>query len=273
MGKGVKALPMLQLDCVAFDPVLAPVTISFEPGRLVGVIGPNGAGKSTLLKTIAGLLAATSGRVLVDHVDLRTVSSKLRAQKLAYLPQTLAEDIPYTVREFVEMGRFSHQSMWSEVPKTGKARVEDALAEMGLTTFADRPMYQVSGGERQRAGIARCLAQESPILLLDEPISNLDIFYQLDIMGKLSELAARGHLLLVAIHHLEFALRFCDDLLVLTNGKLVAFGPVEDVFTEDLIHEVFGIDAAMFTDPIRHYPRLSVALSEQKHGPGKAARV
>lgn len=270
-------MPKLQLEQLAFEPILKPVTLWFQSGRVVGLIGPNGAGKSTLLKTVAGILPKTAGRIEVDGVDLAGASSKERARKIAYLPQSLSEDIPYSVREFVEMGRYSHQSMWADIPSTGRRAVESALFEMGLSGFADVPLNRVSGGERQRAGIARCLAQESSILLLDEPISNLDIFYQLDIMTRLSELAERGSLLLVAIHHLEFALRFCDDLLVLSDGHLVAFGPVADVFNPALVRDVFRVDARMFEDPILRHPRLSLSMTQSKDDVGnvrgKAAKV
>lgn len=261
-------MPMLILDAITQSPILDAITASFEPGRVVGIIGPNGAGKSTLLKTIASLQPPTSGRVHVDGMDLRRLPARHRARYIAYLPQTLSEEIPYTVREFVEMGRFSHQSMWSSSDKSGRLRVDDAIEEMGLARLCDMPLGHISGGERQRAGIARCLAQESPVLLLDEPISNLDVYYQLDIMTKLTELAAKGHLVLLAIHHLEFALRFCDEIVVIEDGSLYRHGPVADVFTEEMVRTVFHIDVSLFVDPVQGHPRLSMspALSSAQRG-------
>lgn len=257
-------MALLQLLGVEQAPILRPVTALFEAGRMVGIIGPNGAGKSTLLKTIAMLLPPTSGRVMVGGTDINVGPARRRAQQVAFLPQTLSEDIPYTVREFVEMGRFSHQSMWSSVDRDGQIAVDDAIDEMGLRELIDAPLAMISGGERQRAGIARCLAQASPVLLLDEPISNLDVYYQLDIMTKLSRLAQQGHLILLAIHHLEFALRFCDELLVVHQGQMFARGTVDEVFTAELVKQVFHVDATLFVDPVRGHPRLS--LEHSGHG-------
>lgn len=258
-------MPMLTLESVAQSPILSELTASFEAGRVVGLIGPNGAGKSTLLRTIAGLLRPTGGAVCVDGVDIHRLSPRRRAQHVAYLPQSLTEDIPYTVREFVEMGRYSHGPFFVGARRVaGGDQVEDALDQMGLLALQDAPLQRVSGGERQRAGIARCLAQESPVLLLDEPISNLDIYYQLDIMTQLTRLASRGHLIVIAIHHLEFALRFCDELLVVSDGQIYAQGETAQVFTPTMVRDVFGVEATIFLDPVQQHARLSLSSAEAR---------
>ncbi|GMA60139.1 ABC transporter ATP-binding protein [Alicyclobacillus fastidiosus] len=257
-------MPMLTLESVAQSPILSDVTASFEAGRVVGLIGPNGAGKSTLLRTIAGLLPPTGGAVCVDGADIHRLSPRRRAQRVAYLPQSLAEDIPYTIREFVEMGRYSHGRLWAGARRVADVdQVQQALDQMGLQALQDAPLQRVSGGERQRAGIARCLAQESRVMLLDEPISNLDIYYQLDIMTQLTRLASRGHLILIAIHHLEFALRFCDELLVISDGQLYAQGETGQVFTSAMVRDVFGVEATIFLDPVQQHARLSLSSAEE----------
>ncbi|WAH39178.1 ABC transporter ATP-binding protein [Alicyclobacillus dauci] len=255
---------MLSLKSITQSPILSAISADFEPGRMVGIIGPNGAGKSTLLRTIAGLLMPTAGEVWVDGQLITRMAPKKRARYVAYLPQSLAQDVPYSVREFVEMGRFSHRSAWSPTDAHDASAITLALRQMGLESLSDAPLSQVSGGEQQRTGIARCLAQESPVLLLDEPISNLDVFYQLDIMSKLASLARKGHLILVAIHHLEFALRFCNELLVMCQGEVYAQGSVKSTFTPQLIRDVFCVDATMYSDPIQHHPRLSMTLCPEK---------
>lgn len=247
---------MLVLDHLEQSPILKSVDASFDHGRVIGLIGPNGAGKSTLLRTIAGTLPPTAGHVYVNGNDLTAQNAKTRARHIAYLPQSLPDDIPYTVREFVEMGRYSHGLTWFS--RDDGEQVRQAISELALEALQDAPLNAISGGERQRAGLAKCLAQESQVLVLDEPISNLDIYYQLDIMTRLRQLAAQGRLILIAIHHLEFALRFCDELIVLCQGEVYRKGPVNEVFSEEMVQEVFGIDATLFRDPIHHHPRLSM---------------
>lgn len=251
-------MSMLTLQQLGQSPILEKIDADFDKGRVIGLIGPNGSGKSTLLRTIAGLLPATAGRVVVSGQDITRLNPKMRARSIAYLPQTMPFDIPFSVREFVEMGRYSHDASWFS--KTDQTLVDEALRDLGLNSIEHAPLTEISGGERQRAGIAKCLAQGSPVMLLDEPISNLDMYYQLDIMEKLVELASRGRLVILAIHHLEFAIRFCDELLVLTDGRVYRRGPVESVVSSEMIRDVFGIDAQMFADPILHHPRLSVSL-------------
>ncbi|SDW51131.1 iron complex transport system ATP-binding protein [Alicyclobacillus hesperidum] len=247
----------VRLDCAAYLPILKPMSIALDLGQVVGVIGPNGAGKSTLLRLMAGLIAPTSGQVVVADLPLTSQSPRWRAQQIAYLPQFIGDDIPFTVREFVEMGRYSRESAFAQGSSRQEA-VMAAVAQMGLERLLDLPLAQISGGERQRAGIARCLAQASPVFLLDEPIANLDVFYQLDILSRLRGLAADGRLIVLAIHHLEFAMRFCDACIVLDHGAVVAFGSRDEVFQTELVQRVFHIGARRFADPFTGDPRLSV---------------
>ncbi|MDQ0188947.1 ABC transporter ATP-binding protein [Alicyclobacillus cycloheptanicus] len=245
--------PRLVLSGVSYLSILHHISATFSGGQVVGLIGPNGAGKSTLLRIAAGVLPASEGTVTLDGVNLSTLHPRDRARRLAYLPQHLPNDIPFTVRDFVEMGRYAHRSANAGV-------VDAALVQMNLTTFADAPMDTLSGGERARAGIARCLAQESRVLLLDEPIASLDLYYQVDILRQLRTLAQRGYLVVIAIHHLELAIRFCDQFLLLHCGYVRRQGTVTEVMTECALEEVFGIRAKTFHDPHTGVLRLSVLV-------------
>ncbi|MCL6626927.1 ABC transporter ATP-binding protein [Alicyclobacillus shizuokensis] len=251
----------LELAGLGLPPRLQAVSARWRGGQVIGVVGPNGAGKSTLLRLIAGVLPAATGTVSLSGRPLRGLASRERARWLAYLPQQLPEDCPFTVREFVEMGRYAHRSPWGGVGGHGWQVIHDSIARMGLGSYEDVPLSQLSGGERQRAGVARCLAQESPVLLLDEPISNLDVHYQLDMLQRLRELADAGRLVVVAIHHLEFAARYCSQLLLLDKGRVYACGRPQEVLTAAALRDVFGVEAEVFTDAHAHlrftylYPR------------------
>lgn len=272
--------PVLELSDVSYLDIVHGVSTRLDGGQLIGLLGPNGAGKSTLLRLATGVLTPTAGCVQIGEQDMRSFNPRDRARQIAYLPQQLPDDIPFTVREFVEMGRYAHRAV-DRVPSasawrtsavrqqqadtsstrqrpSGRAVVDSALQRMSLTNWADAPMRTLSGGERQRAGIARCLAQESRVLLLDEPIASLDLYYQVDILQQLRKLAEEGYLVVVAIHHLELAIRFCSRFLLLHCGRMVRHGDVSEVMTEEALAEVFRIQARTYRDPFTGTLRLSV---------------
>ncbi|AEJ43959.1 ABC transporter ATP-binding protein [Alicyclobacillus acidocaldarius] len=251
---------MIQIQHLDCHPILRDICAEFVPGEMVGLVGPNGAGKTTLLRAMAGVLRPTGGAVQVMGEPVHAREPSWRARRVAYLPQFLADDIPFTVREFVEMGRYSHAPR-GVLGRADAAAVDDALAVMGLMGYQDTLLANLSGGERQRAAIARCLAQEAPILLLDEPIASLDIHYQLDILARLRALAGEGRLIIIALHHLEFALAHCHRTVCLHRGRLVADGSPDEVFTPELLRAVFRVDARPFRDPHTGAVRLSVSAA------------
>jgi len=163
----------------------------------------------------------------------------------------------FTVKLFWGMGRVADRSLWGGLDESSKATVEHAMSTLHLLSLRSSRLDQVSGGERQRAGVARCLAQGSPIILLDEPIANLDVHYQLDILGHLQRLAQQGHLVVMAIHHLELAARYCDRLLLLRSGTVYAEGLPKDVLCEASLYEVFQVKAKTYVDPFEGYMRVS----------------
>jgi ABC-type cobalamin/Fe3+-siderophores transport system ATPase subunit len=252
----------LQLKDVAFRDILQAVDVAWNEGAFVGLIGPNGAGKSTLLKVLTNVWAPTAGTVYLDGQSIASLSNRDRARNIAYLPQQVPEDVPFTVRQFVEMGRYAYRRGLAGLTPDCRRAVQHALERLSLLDFADSLMSELSGGERQRVAIARCLAQEAPILVLDEPISNLDLYYQVEILKLLKELAGEGYLIVLAIHHLEFAAQFCSELMLLHHGCLVKTGSPRQVLTEQSLTSVFGMAARVYEDPYSESLRVSIPSAE-----------
>ena len=221
---------MLSLDSVSFrsgDRVLLDaVSFSLPPGQLYGVIGHNGAGKSTLIRLLGGELLPSSGAVLLDGTAVHTLPPKARARRIAALPQKLPDAADFLVRELVMLGRFPWQGWLQRPSAEDVARVEEAMAQTDVARLAAQPVNTLSGGERQRAWLAMCLAQQSEVLLLDEPLAALDIVYQVEVLQLVRQLiAARGLTVVVIIHDINLAARFCDALIALKGGRLCRFAP------------------------------------------------
>jgi iron complex transport system ATP-binding protein len=234
--------------------LLGGVTLAARPGETLGLLGPNGAGKSTLLRCLWGALAPSEGRVSIDGRDAATLPARARARLVAAVPQESPPDFGLSVREVVETGRTAHARGLFGGDAAGRAAVDAALARMRLTALAARPFAALSGGERKRALIARALAQQPRALILDEPANHLDIRHQLEVMALLRELGAT---VIVAMHDLELAARFCDRLAVLSHGRLVAEGPPEAVLTPARVAEVFAVRARIRREPPDAGLRLS----------------
>ncbi|MDR7222203.1 ABC transporter ATP-binding protein [Aminobacter aminovorans] len=235
----------LSIDKVSFGygsrPVLREVSVGLKKGDILGLIGPNGAGKSTLVRTVLGLATPSSGRILLDGNDIRAMSPKTRARRIAYVPQSSLLSFPATVFETCLLGRTPH--MGASPSHGDLAVVEDMLRRLRLEDFAFRPMSELSGGERQRVMLARALAQETDVLVLDEPTSALDIGNQLFTLRVVSEIAReRGVTALVAIHDLSLAARFSDSLLLLDKGAVVGHGDWKSTLTEATVRDVYGVN-------------------------------
>jgi len=212
---------------------LREVSLHLEAGLMVAVVGPNGAGKSTLLQVLAGLLPA-QGRIRWGDRDLARIPFLERGRTLAWVGQESHAEFAFPVREVVAQGRHA----WGD---DGQG-VESALATLDLAELRDRPITQLSGGERRRVFLARALATGAPLQLWDEPTASLDVRHALEVLHLAKRLAGQGSTLLVSLHDLRSALRF-DRVLVLDRGALVGFGPPERVLTPELIHAVFGVRA------------------------------
>lgn len=222
--------------------VLHDVTVGIYQGELLGVIGPNGAGKTTLLRILAGIARPIQGQVLLAGRPLAHLSDRERARQIAFVSQNPGLGFGFTVRDVVHMGRYPHRRFLQGWRTQDHAAVEAAMAATGVSHLRDRLITELSGGERQRVFLARELAQQPQVLFLDEPIANLDVRYQLEVLTLVRNLRAReGWTVVMAIHDLNWAVRFCDRLLVLREGRVAACGPAGSVLTETLVEDVFGV--------------------------------
>lgn len=220
------------------------LSFQVQSGELLALIGPNGAGKSTVLRALAQLLPH-QGRVLLDGEDLARLAPHQRARRLAYLAQGDQVAWPLQVRDFVALGRLPHQGRWrlASASKTDQNGVDAALSAMHLTDMAERHLHALSGGERARARLARAMAVQAPLLLADEPVAALDPYHQLSVMELLRAQCNAGHAVVVVLHDLTLASRFCDRVLLLQGGRAVACGAPRHVLTPAHLQRVYQVQA------------------------------
>jgi iron complex transport system ATP-binding protein len=222
-----------------------------EPGSLTILLGPNGSGKTTTLRLGAGLLRPTAGSVRYAGRELtqwRRNEPRKIAQQFAYVPQSAQSPFDFTVRQLVAMARYPHHGRLANHDEVDHARVDSALERLGLGDLQHRLARTLSGGELQRVQLARCLAGEAAVLLLDEPTSNLDLAHALEVLEICSQLAREGQLVLVTLHDVAAARRFADRVVLLRQGRLVADGAPPEVLDPAHIREVFGVAATELSD-------------------------
>jgi len=229
-------------------PVFAEVAFALRPGELVALCGPNGAGKSTLLRLLLGLHAPTAGEVRLGGTPVAALSRREIARRAALLPQESPVDLPLTVREAVALGRLPHLDRFQPEGAADAEAVARALAVTDTAALADRPVAELSGGERHRVHLARALAQEAPLLLLDEPIAGLDLAHQLQALDLLRATVDAGRGALVALHDLSLAARRCDRMILLAGGRLRADDRPAAVLTPETLARVFGVRAEVRQD-------------------------
>ena len=230
-------------------PILSEVSLAVPDGKLTVLVGPNGSGKSTLLKTMARILVPEAGSVLLDGKAIHQSRTRDVAKALGLLPQGPVAPDGLTVRELVGQGRFPHQGLMRQWTSADAEAVDEALATAGVTAFADRAVDSLSGGQRQRCWIAMVLAQQTPLLLLDEPTTFLDLKVQVDLMEMLADLAhGRGRTLVVVLHDLNLAATYADMLVMLRDGRIMCSGTPREVFTAERLKAVFDLDARVTWD-------------------------
>ena len=243
---------MLEVDALAFGfpgrTVGRDVSFSVAAGEVMCVLGPNGGGKTTLFRTILGLLEKHGGAVRIDGAALETLERGEIARRAGYVPQGHAAYFAYTVREFVLMGRTAHLGVFSAPGKGDLAVANRALEALGVAHLADQPVTEISGGERQLALVARALAQEPKLLVLDEPTASLDFGNQGKVMREIRALAASGHGVLFTTHDPNHALRAADRAYLLRGGERIAEGEVREILTRERLEALYGAPVQTITD-------------------------
>jgi iron complex transport system ATP-binding protein len=232
--------PILNFERVDFSyekgtPFIKDISLSIDNGEFIGLLGANGSGKSTILKLASGILKPLSGQIHLWGKDLGTIPNRDRAKLLSYLPQFLDMNIPFTVREFVGMGLYPYDTM-------PELTVDDAINMVGLSDYAGSLITTLSGGERRRVYIAMTLLQGAGLVLLDEPLANLDIKYQMELIRLLKELGANRNITaIMALHDINIAFLF-DRLLLVKEGNIIGSGKPEDVLTKEMLKQAFDIE-------------------------------
>ncbi len=228
------------------------VDLELQPGVILGVLGANGSGKSTLLRLLGGLLSPQQGELLLDGEPLAKVPLRQRARRLGFLSQAPQFEPTATVLESVLLGRHPHLDGVMFESETDTEIAQEALAQLDLAALLHRPVGTLSGGERQRVALARLLAQETELLLLDEPTTALDVEHQVALVELLRDLGAKGRAVVVVLHDLLRAVEVCTELLLLAQGRIVAHGPVEEALAPDALERTFGLPLRI--EPSREYP-------------------
>ena len=228
-------------------PVLQDLNLTIDKGKFYGLIGPNGSGKSTLIDVLMGISPLNDGEVSYNSIPLQHYKKRDLATCLALVPQSVNIGFEFTVLEIVLMGRHPHIPRFSQPSAADYAIVDEALKLLDIHELQNRSVTQLSGGEKQRVIVARAIVQDTDVLMLDEATSNLDIEHTLEIMRVLYQKVRNTQkTIIAAIHDLNLAAAFCDDIIVLNEGKIIEIGPVKEILTTDMISKVFSVKADVF---------------------------
>ncbi|MBU1294444.1 MAG: ABC transporter ATP-binding protein [Gammaproteobacteria bacterium] len=237
--------------------ILNDINIDINLGQITSIVGANACGKSTLLRTMSRLLSPSSGQVLLDGKSIHNTPTRQLAQTLGLLPQSPIAPEGITVSDLVSRGRHPHHGFLSRWRKEDDEAITKALETTKTTELLDREIDELSGGQRQRVWIAMALAQETDILLLDEPTTFLDVAHQIEVLDLLVDLnQTRGTTIVLVLHDLNLAARYSDQLIAIQQGQVFANGAPNEVVTENMIHAVFGLQSQVITDPISGSPMV-----------------
>ena len=232
------------------SPVISGIRFALPPGRILAMIGPNGSGKTTLIRALSGVLPVVEGSVHINGTDLLRAGESERARLLAVVPQSTHIPPSFSVEEVVMLGRTPYLNWLGKSGQIDEEAADEAMRLTDVARFRGRICGSLSAGERQRVILARALAQDTPMLLMDEPTSHLDLRYQIEFLELAVGLAERqGKTVLVALHDLNLAARFGDDVMAMKDGKLAAYGSAEEILTPDTIRAIYGLPVDVFPSP------------------------
>lgn len=242
-------------------PIIKELSLSVTNASFTAIIGPNGCGKSTLLRALSRLIKPQSGNVILDGKNIHEMATKDVARRLGLLSQRQQPMESITVFELVARGRFPYQSFFNQWSEADEKAVFNAMTSANVTEFSQRSLSELSGGQSQRAWIAMILAQETPLLLLDEPTTYLDITHQIEILDLMKKLNQQGRTIVTVLHDLNQACRYADHLIAMRDGKIIRQGDPKDIVNENLIKEVFDLSSLIIDDPVTGRPLIIPRLS------------
>jgi iron complex transport system ATP-binding protein len=229
---------------------LSNICCTFSPGKFYSILGPNGSGKTTLLDLICGFLTPTRGEIRIDHTPVATLSKKELSRKIALVSQDYAINFPFRVKEIVMMGRHPYIPRFSQPSDNDRKIAAAVMKQCGITHLENRKVTELSGGEKQRCIFARALCQDTPILILDEAFSNMDICHTLQMLHLVKQAVKQQNRIVISVFHdLNLASAWSDDVLMLKNGRTLGFGPSSEMFTRETIQEVFNIESTVEYNP------------------------
>ncbi len=245
-------MSLLKLSQVSFhytqESILEKICLDFFPQEIIGLLGANGSGKTTLLKILSGVLKPKSGEVFLKEKNLKDYSHKNIAKHISVLPQNLQMDFPFSVTEVVLMGRFPYLKSWAWESPTDIAIARSAMEQVDCLQLANKNIQELSGGEKERVYLARALAQQSEILLLDEPNTHLDLAHQTQLLQLLTQLKKQNKTLIVVFHDLNLANLICDRIVLLSNHRILACGKPGEVLTDENLTQTFGVSPLRVED-------------------------
>ncbi|MBW8172212.1 ABC transporter ATP-binding protein [Ornithinimicrobium sp. Arc0846-15] len=258
MSEPVKSRLSAQGLTLSYDKqtISRDLSVEIPDGSFTVIVGPNACGKSTLLRSLSRLLAPGKGQVVLDGQAIASMRAKEVAKQIGLLPQTSIAPDGITVADLVSRGRYPHQGLIRQWTATDEAAVAAAMEDTGITELADRGVDELSGGQRQRVWVAVALAQVTPILLLDEPTTYLDIAHQISLLDLFARLHRQGRTIVAVLHDLNHAARYGTHLIAMRDGEIIKEGPPAEVVTEQGVHDVFGLPCLVIDDPVTGTPMV-----------------